>query len=193
METERLFLAITLPESVRSRLGENVRLVSQRTERVRWVPRENIHITLKFFGEMSAERKASIVTTMEGVAAKLRPFTLSVTGVKIVRRRRKPQMVWATVADADEQLQRLHGSAERQLEHSGFVREARSLSPHITLARVRDGIAPWEERAVEDWARAQREFPALTLTVEDICLMKSDLKRHGAEYTVCKRFELQGT
>ena len=70
METERLFLAITLPESVRSRLGESVRLVSQRTERVRWVPRENIHITLKFFGEMSAERKASIVTTMEGVAAK---------------------------------------------------------------------------------------------------------------------------
>ncbi len=47
METERLFLAITLPESVRSRLGESVRLVSQRTERVRWVPRENIHITLK--------------------------------------------------------------------------------------------------------------------------------------------------
>ena len=193
METERLFLAITLPESVRSRLGESVRLVSQRTERVRWVPRENIHITLKFFGEMSAERKASIVTTMEGVAAKLRPFTLSVTGIEIVRRRRKPQMVWATVADAGEQLQRLHGGAERQLEHSGFERQARSLSPHITLARVRDGIAPWEQQMLEDWATTLRDFTAIALAVESIALMKSDLKPHRAEYSVCKQFELRGT
>ena len=83
--------------------------------------------------------------------------------------------------------------AERLLELSGFEREARSLSPHITLARVRDGIAPWEQQMLEDWATTQRDFTAIALAVESIALMKSDLKPHRAEYSVCKQFELRGT
>ena len=193
VETERLFLAIALPENARSRMVERIRTISDRSVKVRWVPAENIHITLKFFGEASAERKATIVSTMERVAAKIQPFEKSITGVKIVRRGRRPQMVWATVADDDGQLQRLHGRTERLLEHDGFAREERSFSPHITLARVRDRITRWEQNLLEDWATAQRDMPVVPFQVAEVLLMKSELKPQGAEYTVCKRFGLQGT
>ena len=100
-------------------------------------------------------------------------------------------MVWATVEDTDGQLRRLHGRTERLLEQGGFARERRSLSPHITLARVRDGIAPWERELLADWALAQQEAPAVSFRVADVLLMKSELKPQGAEYTVSQRFALQ--
>ena len=100
-------------------------------------------------------------------------------------------MVWATVEDTDGQLRRLHGRTERLLEQEGFAREKRSLSPHITLARVRDGIAPWEQELLENWALAQRGLPEVTFQVADVLLMKSVLKPQGAEYTVTRRFAFQ--
>ena len=120
MDTERLFLAIALPESARSCLAERVRAVAQRAEKVRWVPAENMHITLKFFGDTPAEQKTVIENTMERVVAKVQPFDLAITGVKVVHRGRRPQMVWATVADSDGELRRLNGRAERLLEQGGL-------------------------------------------------------------------------
>ena len=128
---------------------------------------------------------------MERVTEKVRPFDLAITGVKIVRRGKRPSMVWATVEDTDEQLRRLHGRTERLLEQNGFVRERRSLSPHITLARVRDGITPGEQDLLNEWALAQREVPEISFRVADILLMKSVLKPRGAEYTVSRRFAFQ--
>ena len=191
MDTERLFLAIALPESVRDCLVERVRAIGQRAEKVRWVPAQNLHITLKFFGDTSAARQATIVATMERVAARVPPFELAITGVKVVRRGRRPSMVWATAADTDGALRRLNGRTERLLEQGGFARERRSFSPHITLARVRDGIAPWERQILEEWALAQRDMAEVPFRVADVLLMKSELKPQGAEYTVSQRFAFQ--
>ncbi len=191
MDTERLFLAIALPENVRSCLVKRMRVVNARAVKVRWVPAENIHVTLKFFGDTPAGQKAVIENTMERVVARVQPFDLAIAGVKIVRRGRRPQMVWATVTDSDGELRRLHGRTERLLEQGGFAREWRPLSPHITLARVRDGIAPWEQQMLDDWAEAQRDLAPVPFRVEDVVLMQSELKPSGAEYTVVRRFELQ--
>ncbi|MYB77080.1 MAG: RNA 2',3'-cyclic phosphodiesterase [Chloroflexi bacterium] len=191
VDTERLFLAIALPENVRSCLVERMRVVNARAVKVRWVPAKNIHTTLKFFGDTPAEQKAVIENTMERVVARVQPFDLAIAGVKIVRRGRRPQMVWATVTDSDGELRRLHGRTERLLEQGGFSRERRPLSPHITLARVRDGIAPWEQHMLEEWSLAQRDLAPVPFRVEDVVLMRSELKLRGAEYTVCRRFKLQ--
>lgn len=190
-DSERLFLAIALPESARTCLTKRLRAIAERAVKVRWVPAENIHITLKFFGDTPAEQKAVIENTMERVVAKVQPFDLEIAGVKIVRRGRRPQMVWATVADSDGALRRLHGRTERLLEQDGFARERRPLSPHITLARVRDGIAPWEQQTLEEWSLAQRDLAPVPFRVEDVVLMQSELKPRGAEYTVRRRFKLQ--
>ena len=193
VDTERLFLAIALSDSARNGTAERTRLVAKHAERVRWVPIENVHITLKFFGESSATQKSTIEATMERVVANVPPLDLAITGVKVVRRGRRPQMVWATVADTDGRLQRLHGRTERLLEHHGLVRERRAFSPHITLARVRDGVAQWEQESLENWAATQREMPVIPFQVAEVLLMKSELKPQGAEYIVCRRFGLRGT
>ena len=167
--------------------------MAKHADRVRWVPIENVHITLKFFGETPAAQRSTIEATMERVVASVPPLELAITGVKVVRRGRRPQMVWATVADTDGRLQRLHDRTERLLESEGFAREVRSFSPHSTLARVRDGVAQWEQESLENWAATQREMPPIPFQVAEVLLMKSELKPQGAEYTVCRRFGLRGT
>ena len=139
-------------------------------------PLKTSTLTLKFFGDTPAEQKAVIENTMERVVARVQPFDLAIAGVKIVRRGRRPQMVWATVTDSDGELRRLHGRTERLLEQGGFARERRPLSPHITLARVRDGIAPWEQQMLEEWSLAQRDLAPVPFRVEDVVLMQSELK-----------------
>ena len=193
VETERLFLAIELSDSARKGLTERVRAMSARAAKARWTPVDNIHVTLKFLGETPPERKAAVVEAMERAAANARPFEVSIAGVRIIRRRGAPRMVWATIADAQDQLRQLHERTEQSLERSGFPRDGRSFSPHVTLARVRDGIAPWERRLLDEWASAQRSLAPIALAVEDVVLMKSELKPGGAQYTVCNRFALQGT
>ncbi len=193
MESERLFLAITLPGSARSALAERIGPVAARAARVRWTPVENIHVTLKFFGDTPPQRKAAIVETMERAAAGVGRFEVSISGVKVVRRRGAAHMVWATIEDTHDQLRRLHGRTERLLERGGFPRERRSFSPHLTLARVRDGAELWERRLLEEWARAQQDSAPIALPVRDVALMRSELKPGGAQYTVCDRFALQVT
>ena len=193
VDTERLFLAIALPGSARNCMAERVRIVAKPAERVRWVPIENVHITLKFLGETPAAQRSTIEATMERVVASVPPLGLAITGVKVVRRGRRPQMVWATVADTNGRLQRLHDRTERLLESEGFAREVRSFSPHITLARVRDGVARWEQESLENWTATQRDVPSIPFHVAEVLLMKSELKPQGAEYMVCRRFGLRGT
>ena len=191
-ETERLFLAVTLPEEVRATLRERVRPVARRAASVRWVAGENIHVTLKFLGNAQPAQRDAVIGAMERVAARVPPFSVLIAGVKVVGRRKRPHMVWATVADSDNRLRRLHGRAERLLDQVGFAREERPFTPHITLARIRGGLASWEQELLEDWATSQQNATALPLPVKDVVLMKSELQPQGAQYTVCRRFELQG-
>lgn len=192
VKTERLFLAITLPNEVRICLEERVRDVAGRAESVRWVKGDNIHVTLKFFGNTQPAQREAIIGAMDRVAAKVPPFAVLISGIRILRRRKRAHMVWATVADTEGRFQRLHGRTERLLEQAGFLREERSFAPHITLARIRDALAPWEQALLEDWAIVQQTQAAIPLPVKDVALMKSELRPQGAKYSVCRRFELQG-
>jgi 2'-5' RNA ligase len=193
MDTERLFLAIELPNDVRDLVIDRICNVAGRAEKVRWIPPSNIHLTLKFLGETSAAQKAEVTEAMERVVAKVGQFQVLISIMRIVRRRGRPHMVWATVSDAKAQLERLHGRIEHALEKSGFQREERPYSPHLTLARVREGIAPWEERLLKQWAEDQRDLAPIPFAVDGVTLIKSELKPGGAEYTACRRFELQRT
>ena len=191
VDTERLFLAVALPERVRERLAAYVRPAAKRADRVRWAPSENLHVTLKFLGETNAENKAAVLDAMARVVAKTATFAVSVSGLRVVRRRRRPHMVWGLVADGDGRLRRLHGRTERLLAQSGLPRDGRSFSPHITLARVRQGIAPWETELLEDWAAAHDDFDAMPFTVDQVTLMRSDLGTGAPVYTVCRKFPLR--
>ncbi|SEM89668.1 2'-5' RNA ligase [Lihuaxuella thermophila] len=101
----------------------------------KWVFEEDYHITLQFLGDCSHGQLESIVSALEAVAGKERPFTLTIRGIGTFGRLEQPRILWAGVAGDLERLRHLQQQVTTNLAPIGFPPEDRPYRPHITLAR----------------------------------------------------------
>ena len=128
----RLFIALDLPESVRERLG----MMACGLPGARWVPPEQLHLTLHFIGEVDG----AMMRTIQGALARIsRPaLQLCLQGVGAFPLRGKsPHTLWVGV-EKSEALLTLHGKVESALVRAGCHPEQRKYAPHITLARLKN-------------------------------------------------------
>jgi 2'-5' RNA ligase len=183
----RLFVACLLPEEIRERLSL-VQEAAGQVSGLKWVERSNLHVTLKFLGEVR-EASAGKVERALGFAGAPRAFTLAIRGTGAFPNTRVPRVVWAGICGGQDELASLARSAEAALLPYGFEREKRPFSPHITLARAREGqIASGLSEALA--GPADRDFGRFI--VEEYCLMRSELLPAGPMYTVLRRYALSG-
>lgn len=138
----RLFVAIDLPETLRARLAG----LCSGIEGARWVAPENMHLTLRFIGEVPAADADDIAHTLTRVRAP--DFALTLAGVGYFGARRRVRAIWAGV-ERNPALEDLHRRVDAALRHAKISPDARKFSPHLTLARFRDvrpaRVAPWIE------------------------------------------------
>lgn len=180
----RSFIAIELPERVRSELKKlQGSLKSPQLDFVRWVPTENIHITLKFLGNISSAQVDDIVDVMKELSPKFEPFELEVGGIGIFPNLRRPRVLWAGCGGDMDSLQALQGSLENRLTKLGFAKEPRGFTPHLTIARLREDISPEQRRVFSDLIGGWSTWLGCRFVVDAISLMKSQLLPSGAVYT----------
>lgn len=177
----RLFVALNLPAAERERLHGEVCRLRERAFPVRWVGPAQLHLTLKFLGDVPDEREAEIAGAVEGAARTGRPFDLVLGGVGGFPHLRRPRVVWVGVEAAPE-LSALYEELERRFESLGFERESRALHPHITLGRATRDARAAGFRGMEP-AAASIDYRA-RVRVETLDLMRSRLRPTGAEYEV---------
>lgn len=145
---------------------------------VKAVEEENIHITLKFLGEIPEEKTAQVTSLVKGIAFK--PFTLDFRGVGVFPTPNRPSVVWAGVAGEASEMLAVFTELEKGLRALGFEPERRPFQPHVTLCRVRSG----RNRAqLAEAIHAMQEEEFGPLRVEHIRLKKSVLTRSGPIYT----------
>jgi 2'-5' RNA ligase len=192
-DTQRLFIAIDLAPAVRRWL-EKARSVLEPAMppgAVRWVDAEDIHITLKFLGEIPVGRidfvRGAMDRSMEGV----NPFSLAVEGLGCFPNTAHPRVVWAGVR-SEPLLLSLQKRLEDNLSAAGFERERRAFSPHLTLGRVKDGVEESLLRKLGAAVEGARPEPPVEMTVNGLCLFRSVLQRSGAEYSVLYRTRING-
>lgn len=180
----RLFVALELPPQVRAALGEiGNRLRPAAAPGVRWTNPGGIHLTLKFIGEVPADKMDRIRAALAAVHAP-RAVSAVFRGLGWFPQARHPRVLWAGV-EAGGELAELAASIERALEPLGVARESREFRPHLTLARIKeegglDGLRQEVERlgTPELGNACYREFD----------LMESTLRPQGAVYTQLARF-----
>ncbi len=142
------------------------------------VEEENIHVTLKFLGEITEERTTRVTELIRGIAFK--PFTLDFRGVGVFPSLSRPSVIWAGVAGDASEMLTVFTELESELKALGFEPERRPFQPHVTLCRVRGGYKRAElAEAVE--AMAYEKFGLQR--VEHIYLKKSLLTRSGPIYS----------
>ncbi len=181
----RAFIAIELPQGVRealARLSRDLRSAAG-TRAVRWVPAENVHLTLRFLGEVPEKMVPDIGSMLDRVSGVTAPFEMAIGGLGCFPNERRPRVVWVGVEEGSGALEGLARRVEAGVVELGFKPEARPFRPHLTLGRVRRGAAP---RDLKSLTRALERVDAESLPVahiEAIHLFKSELRPDGAHYT----------
>ena len=183
----RLFVALDIPENVRTAIEKFVAPLRALHREARWVHIGNTHVTLKFIGEVDpgklAEIEAALATIRPGS-----PIEIQFRGVGFFPDERRPRVFWTGIAAGDE-LRQLAANVDAVLEPLGIAKDHRAFSPHLTLARFesprgldRLGEAIAAARPLEFGKVVERQFH----------LYQSVLKRGGAEYTRLATFSLEG-
>ena len=134
----RLFAAIPLTGRAHETAARQLRELKALDWPVRWVRDEGLHITLKFFGEVTSDRLETIVEMLGFCVEGMTPMTLAVTGAGVFPMPAKPRVIKLDVSTAPD-LELLQDRIERAGERIGFPPEGRPFHPHITLGRVREG------------------------------------------------------
>ena len=165
----RLFVAIDLPQEIK----EDLTRFTRELPVARWVPADQIHLTLRFIGEVGPQACAAIKTALSGLS--FPEFTLALRGAGHFPPGRHPRVLWVGVEPSDR-LSRLQQDLELALLKAGIPPDERPFSPHITLARLRD-TAPTKVSSFEE-RHGELAYPPYQ--VREVVLYSSVLTSQGA-------------
>lgn len=176
----RLFTALSLPDELRPRLAA----LGSGIDGARWVEPENLHITLRFIGEVSepvAEDVASALDTVSGPAS-----DVCLNGAGQFASRGRARAVWVGV-EKSPGLSALHGKIDQALIRAGLPPEGRKYIPHVTIGRLKDA----RPNRVLGWLEANGAFFAPPFKAGEFVLYESRLGRHGPSYLPVHAYPLE--
>ncbi|HJQ71651.1 MAG TPA: RNA 2',3'-cyclic phosphodiesterase [Blastocatellia bacterium] len=175
----RTFICIEIPESVKERIAELQRHLRQIDSRVSWTKPSNIHLTIKFLGDVMPSRLDRVRQATERSVISITPFEIEVGGAGCFPSPRSPRVLWVGLAAIPDPLKQLHEKLEAELFREGFPRESKRFSPHLTIGRVRD---PRNGSRLAEELQA-RGFEREKFQAREIIVMKSELNPSGSVYT----------
>ena len=182
----RTFICLELPETILVQAEALQRRLAGLGDKIRWVNPKNLHLTLRFLGEISRPQVETVCLAVRSAAARVEAFSIRLSGTGCFPSPRRPKVFWIGVTEASD-VTRLFQAVEEELFCAGFPREARPFSPHLTLGRFRvDRSSPTLGVLL-----AEAEFDAAPFLVTNVTVMKSELRKAGAVYTPLAREPLK--
>jgi 2'-5' RNA ligase len=186
----RLFVALEIPPAVRDNLAAQINELrdlpaSLADKSLRWVRPENLHVTLKFIGEVEAAKLDGIRSALKAIGLDA-PVGLDFRGLGFFPDEKYPRVLWVGL-HASRDLPVLASDIDRALEGQGIARDQRAFTPHLTLARF-EPRGLHEKLRIAIQKNSEREFGAFE--AREFHLIQSRLKPSGAEYTSLAAFPL---
>jgi RNA 2',3'-cyclic 3'-phosphodiesterase len=177
----RLFAALRPPSAVRDALAD----LMDGVPGARWQDDEQLHLTLRFIGEVDERQADDLAAALAGIAAPAP--TMALSGVGSFGDRGRPHSLWAGVAPRDP-LTHLHRKVDQACVRAGVAPERRAFLPHITVARLSRGLG--ERDAIEAWLARHAGLASQPFTCPHLVLYQSILGRSGAQYEPVLRWPL---
>lgn len=178
----RLFIAIELPDELKQKLGSLEK--SFEFSQARWVKPENLHLTLKFLGQVKEEKVNSIASALKGLTADFSAFTLQTGEIGAFPSFKRARVIWIDIKSGREEAKKLACLIDDKLSLLGFEKEERDFQPHITLVRLKKPT-PLFNLPVVNWS--------FSFLAKEVILFESVLKPTGPVYTPVGIFPLKIT
>ena len=180
MSTHRLFVALRPPRPVRDILLAAMHGISG----ARWQNDEQLHLTLRFIGEVDHHMAEDIAAALGALYAPA--ATARIAGVGLFERQGRPHMIWAGV-EPQEPLAALHRKVDQLLARVGIAPETRAFVPHVTLARLNRGSGP-----VASFLALNSDLASPAFDFGHVTLYESELAHGGSRYHPVARYPLDG-
>ena len=179
-DTIRAFIAIELPQEIIAFIHKIQEGLRSYGFKARWVRPENIHLTLKFLGDINSEDIKKAGDAIISAAGENASMSLGAKGIGVFPGVKRPRVIWTGIAGQTKELADLQKTLDGKLETIGFPKEKRPYKGHLTIARIKGKVDA--KRLID----AMTEFGRLeskTFMAEEVVLFKSKLKPSGAVYT----------
>ena len=176
----RTFIAFELPEKIRSFISSIQEDLKSNRLDARWIQPKNIHLTLKFLGNINKADTQKVGAAIFKSAADYAPISLAVKGIGAFPGISHPRVLWIGIRGQIDVLIQLQRGLDNNLEKIGFPKENRPFKGHLTLARVKGQI---NQAKLINAMKKYGEFEPKSFIADNIILFKSDLKSTGAVYT----------
>ena len=175
----RTFVAVSIPDDVRSRALAAAWQLATVAPDVKWVEPQSLHWTLNFLGNVDQREIAEICATVAEAALEHEPFDLVLRGAGAFPAPDRPRTLWLGVGQGQDAMIALQASIEKALEPLGFRGEARRYTPHLTIGRPGRG-QPTRELA--DELASMVDYHGGTMLVDEVTIYSSELTREGPVY-----------
>jgi RNA 2',3'-cyclic 3'-phosphodiesterase len=189
-ETLRTFIAVEMGAEVRKPATELIKKFRSARADVKWVEPHNLHITLKFLGEVEEAKTEEVCRAVTEAAAASTPFSLEICGAGAFPHLGRPRTIWLGTGEGRQALVDFQRRIEAALKPLGFLPESRRFEPHLTIGRVRNsgpGIAELAELLL-----ANVNQPVGRTTIDDVVVFSSALETAGPIYEALARADLGG-
>lgn len=186
-EKIRTFVAINLPGDLKVVIGRFIDSLRGEVRGVKWVKDANLHLTLKFLGDVDRQLLPEVTAALDGAMAGLRAVSVSLQGAGVFPPRGRPRVVWLDMAAGAEGLALLQRRCEEALASLGFPQEDRPFTPHLTVGRAKDLRDPRPLVSALDAVKGRKwgDFVA-----DRVHLMRSELFPTGPTYSILHEVRL---
>jgi 2'-5' RNA ligase len=186
----RVFIAIDIDDKIQKAIADLQKQLAAKVDikkgDVKWVEPDNIHLTLKFLGEIKDEQAAEVCEISKQVAESHQKFTLDIETVGSFGGR-SAKVVWVGAGKGVNELIALQKNLDEQLTLAGYPSEEREFSAHLTLCRVRNPKAGFK---LADACRAFGNYKLGSISADALCIYQSQLTPAGPIYTLLANFKL---
>jgi len=182
----RTFIAVDLPEAIKTNIEEVQNPLKKTDTYVSWVKPKNIHLTLKFLGEVEENKIEDVFYGTEKALKSLKSFSLSLKDLGGFPNLRRPRVIWVGVDKGKDELSVMQKNIEEELLKLGYPKEGRAFSPHLTIGRVKS------PRNIEKLVGLieKTNFQTQEVRIDEVVAMRSQLHPQGAIYTPLKKIKL---
>lgn len=180
----RLFVAVHLNESTKYKIKKLISQLKEKSNKIKWVPIENLHITLKFLGETDESMFGDVISSLEKI--KHSPFTLTIAHIGGFPNLKSPKVLWIGIQGDQYSIKSLSDQVEKSIIHLNYTKEQRKFTSHITIGRVKQKI----DQSLLNYLIENQTYYFGEVTISSFSLIESQLTSKGAVYNELHHFPL---
>jgi len=183
----RTFLAVPIPEKVKKTITCFQDELRNYSENIRWVRADNMHLTLKFLGEIPVDQATLIPAFLEPLIEKIAEFKVSICSTGAFPNRKRPTILWVGVKEGYTEISDLALQIETIFTEQGYKRENRRYTPHLTIGRIKllGNTEPLMQKMLKG-------FTSESFLVSEVHMIESILRPTGAVYKTLNSLKLKG-